>query len=91
MAGKMTSVSEGNSHMSDFGGFTEEDLVDNISVVPDSDPDSSDIEISSVESSDISDLGEHGLYCFPHESELIIKYLLNTCINSEYHDYLCLM
>ena len=41
-----------------FEGFTEEDLVENISVVPDSEPDSSDIEVTSVGSSDISDLGE---------------------------------
>ena len=58
MAGKMASISEGNSNISYFEGFTEEDLVDNISVVSDSDPDSSDIEVSSVGSSDISDLGE---------------------------------
>ena len=57
VAGKMASISEGNSDISDFEGFTEEDLVENISVVPDSDPDSSDIEVSSVGSSDISDLG----------------------------------
>ena len=58
VAGKMASISEGNSDISDFEGFTEEDLVDKISVVPDSDPDSSDIEVSSVGSSDISDLGK---------------------------------
>ena len=41
---------EGNSSdNSDFEGFLEEDLVDNISVVPDSDPGLSDIEVSSVE------------------------------------------
>ena len=54
----MALISEGNSDISDFEGFTEEDLVDIISGVPDSDPDSSDIEVSSVGSSDISDLGE---------------------------------
>ena len=54
----MASISEGNSDISEFEGFTEEDLVKNISVVPDLDPDSSDIEVSSVWSSDISDLGE---------------------------------
>ena len=54
----MASISEGNSDISDCEGFTVEDIVDNISVVPDSDPDSSDIEVSSVGSSDISDLGE---------------------------------
>ena len=43
VAGKMGSISEGNSYISDFEGYTEEDLVDNISVVPDSDLDSSDI------------------------------------------------
>ena len=58
MAEKMASISEGNSDISDFEGFTEEDLVENISVVPDSDPDSSDIEVSFVGSSDISDLGK---------------------------------
>ena len=58
VAGKMASISEGNSDISDFVGFTEEDLVENISVVPDSEPDSSDIEVSSVGSSDISDLGD---------------------------------
>ena len=56
MAGKMASISEGNSDISDFEGFTEEDLVDNISVVPDSDPDSSDIEVSSVGSSSLMNL-----------------------------------
>ena len=54
----MASISEGNSDISGFEGFTEEDLVENISVVPDSDPDSSDTDISSVGSSDISGLGE---------------------------------
>ena len=55
----MASISEENSDISDFGGFTEEeDLAVNISVLPDSDPDSSDIEVSSVGSSDISDFGE---------------------------------
>ena len=58
VAGKMASIFEENSEISDFEGFTEEDLAVNISVVPDSDPDSSDIEVSSVGSSDISDLGE---------------------------------
>ena len=58
VAGKMASISEGNCDISDFEGFTEEDLVENISVVPDSDPDSSDIELSPVGTSDISDLGE---------------------------------
>ena len=37
VAGKMASISEGNSCIPDFEGFTEEDLVENISVVPDSD------------------------------------------------------
>ena len=55
MAGKIASIYEGNSDISDFEGFTE-DLADNISVVPDSDPDSSDIEVSPVESSDISEM-----------------------------------
>ena len=54
----MASISEENSEISDFEGFTEEDLAVNISIVPDSDPDSSDIEVSSVGSSDISDFGE---------------------------------
>ena len=54
----MTSILEVNSDIFDFEGFTEEDSADNISVVPDSDPDSSDIEVSSVGSSDISDFGE---------------------------------
>ena len=58
MAGKMASISEENSKISDFEGFTEEDLAVNISVVPDSGPDSSDIKVSSVGSSDISDFGE---------------------------------
>ena len=57
VAGKMASISEENSEISDFEGFTEEDLAVNISIVPDSDPDNSDIEVSSVGSSDISDLG----------------------------------
>ena len=55
VAGKMASISEEYSDISYFEGFTEEDLADNISVVPDSDPDSSDIDVSSVGSSDISD------------------------------------
>ena len=58
VVGKMASISEENSEISDFEGFTEEDLPVNISIVPDSDPDSSDIEVSSVGSSDISDFGE---------------------------------
>ena len=53
----MASISEENSDISDFEGFTEEDLAVNISVVPDSDTHSSDIEVSSVGSSDISDFG----------------------------------
>ena len=53
-------TSEGNSDISDFVGFTEEDLVDNISIVQDSDPNYSDIEVSSVESMDILDFGESG-------------------------------
>ena len=44
---------ENSSDNSDFEGFLEDDLVDNISVVPDSDPGLSDIEVSSVESGDI--------------------------------------
>ena len=50
-------TSDGNSDISDFTGFTE-DLVDNISIVQDADPNYSDIEVSSVESMDISDFGE---------------------------------
>ena len=53
-------TSDGNSDISDFIGFTEEDLVDNFSVVQDSDPNYSDIEVSSVESMDISACGESG-------------------------------
>ena len=53
-------TSDGNSDISDFTGFTREDLVGNISVVQDSDPNYSDIEVSSVESMDISDFGESG-------------------------------
>ena len=41
---------ENSSDNSDFEGFLEQDLVDNVSVVPDSDPGLSDIEVSSVES-----------------------------------------
>ena len=52
----MASISEGNSDISDFEGFTEEDLVDNVSVVPNSDPDSSDIDISFVGSSFLMNL-----------------------------------
>ena len=48
---------ENSSDNSDFKGFLAEDLADNISNVPDSDPDLSDIEVSSVESGDISDVG----------------------------------
>ena len=58
MTGKMASISEENSDISDLEGFPEEDLADNISAVPDSDPDSSDIEVSSLVSSDISDYVE---------------------------------
>ena len=53
-------TSDGNSDISDFIGFTEEELVDNISILQDSDPNYSDIEVSSVESMDISDFGESG-------------------------------
>ena len=53
-------TSDGNSDISDFIGFTEEDLVGNISIVQDSDPNYSDTEVSSVESIDISDFGESG-------------------------------
>ena len=49
---------ENSSDNSDFEGFLEEDLVDNISVVPFSDPGLSDIEVSSIESGDISDIGD---------------------------------
>ena len=55
---KMASILGENSDISYLEGFTEEDLADKISVVPDSDPYSSDIEVSSVGSSDISDFGE---------------------------------
>ena len=41
----MASISEENSDISDFEGFTEEDLAVNIFVVPDSDPDRSDIKV----------------------------------------------
>ena len=58
VAGKMASISEGNGDISDYEGFTVKDLVENFSVVPDSDPDSSDNEVSCVGSSDISDLGK---------------------------------
>ena len=40
----MASIPKENSDISDFEGFTAEHLADNVSVVPDSDPDSSDIE-----------------------------------------------
>ena len=53
-------TSDRNSDISDFVGFTEDDLVDNISIVQDSDPHYSDIEVSSVESMDISDFRESG-------------------------------
>ena len=49
---------ENSSDNSDFEGFLEEDLVDNVSVVPDSDPGLSDIEVFSVKSGDISDIGD---------------------------------
>ena len=54
----LDSLSEGNSNISDFMGFTEQDLADNISKGVDSEPNSSDIEVSSIGSSDISDFGE---------------------------------
>ena len=64
----MASISEKNSDISDFEGFTEENLAVNISFVPDWDPDSSDIEVSSVGSSDISDFwGEWGWKCWKFE------------------------
>ena len=53
-------TSDGNSDISDFVGFTEEDLVDNISILQDLDPNYSDIEVSSLGSMDISDFGESG-------------------------------
>ena len=58
MAGKMASISQENRDISDFEGCTEEDLAVNFSFIPDSDSDSSDIEVSSVGSSEISDFGE---------------------------------
>ena len=43
---------------SDFEGFNSDNIGDRESIVPDSDPGTSDIEVSSVRSSDLSDLGE---------------------------------
>ena len=54
-------TSNGYSDISDFIGFTGEDLVDNISIVQYSDPNYSDIEVSSVESMDIWTLGRVGM------------------------------
>ena len=47
--------SDENSH---FEGFNSDDIGDRESIVPDSEPGTSDIEVSSVRSSDLSDLGE---------------------------------
>ena len=58
LSGRKNSISEENSDISDFEGFTEENLAVNISVVSDSDPDSSNIEVSSVGSSNNADFGE---------------------------------
>ena len=53
MAENSTSV-EYNLENSDSEGYKNEDIGDNESIVPDSDPDSSDIEVSSVGASEVS-------------------------------------
>ena len=54
MAGNNTSVEYILDENSDSEGYKNEDKGDNESIVPDSDPYSSDIEVSSVESSEVS-------------------------------------
>ena len=54
MAENNTSVEYNLDENSDSEGYKNEDKGDNESIVPDSDPDSSDIEVSSVGSSEVS-------------------------------------
>ena len=54
MAENNTSVEYNLNENCDFEGYKNEDVGDNESIEPDSDPDSSDFEVSSVESSEIS-------------------------------------
>ena len=62
MAENNTSVEYNLNENYDSEGYKNEDIEDNVSIVPDSDPDSSDIEVSSVGSSEVSsdhtDLGD---------------------------------
>ena len=58
MAEDQGSIDLNSDENSDFEGFNSDGIGDRESIVPDSDPGTSDIEISSVESSDLSDLGE---------------------------------
>ena len=54
MAANNTSVEYNLDENSDCEGYKNEDIGDNESTVPDSDPDTSDIEVSSVGSSEVS-------------------------------------
>ena len=54
MAEKILSVEYNLDENSDSEGYKNEDTEDNESIVPDSDPNSSDIEVSSVVSSEVS-------------------------------------
>ena len=49
-----TSVEYNLDENSDSEGYKNEDIGDNESIIPDSDPDSSDIEVSSVGCSEVS-------------------------------------
>ena len=58
MAEDQGNIDLNSDENSDFERFNSDDIGDRESIVPDSDPGTSDIEISSVGSSDLSDLGE---------------------------------
>ena len=58
MAEDQGNIDFNSDENSDFKGFNSDDIGDRESIVPDSEPGTSDIDISSVGSSDLSDLGE---------------------------------
>ena len=58
MAEDRGSIDLNSDKNSDFEGFNSDNIGDRESIVPDSEPGTSDIEISSVRSSDLFDVGE---------------------------------
>ena len=58
MAEDQGSIDLNSDENSDFEGFNSDNIGDRKSIVPDSEPGTSDIEVSSVGSSDLSNLGE---------------------------------